>query len=210
MNLLFDLDGTLADPMEAFAGSLDFAFDQLGIPRLPRAEIRTLIGPPLHLALPRLLREKAHLADEALRLYRQHHGEIGIYKYEFYRGMDAAIKTLGKDHRLFVATSKPRVYAEALLKFFGKSAYFEQIYGSELSGVNSKKGDLIRHAMTEQNLNPSETVMIGDREHDIIGANENKIASIGVLWGYGSLEELSKAGAGAIVSEWDELVRAIK
>jgi phosphoglycolate phosphatase len=206
MNLLFDLDGTLADPMDAFSSSLEFACDQLGLSRFSKETTRSLIGPPLHLELPRILgEEKAGLTSEIMRVYREHHGREGIYQYRFYPGMDEAIERLGSRHRIFVATSKPKVYADEIFKHFKKTSYFEFIYGSELSGVNSKKGDLIRFAMTERDLRAEETVMIGDRKHDIIGAKDNGIPGIGVTWGYGSIQELQEAGARHIVKSWAEL-----
>lgn len=207
MNLLFDLDGTLADPIDAFSSSLEFACDTHGLDRFSLETARSLIGPPLHLELPKLLGEaKAALTPEFMRVYRDHHGREGIYRYRFYDGMDEAIRTLGARNRIFVATSKPKVYADEIFKYFGKASSFEFIYGSELSGVNSKKGDLIRFAMNERALDPKVTVMIGDRKHDIIGAKENEIPGIGVTWGYGSLKELQDAGARQIVSSWSELV----
>jgi phosphoglycolate phosphatase len=206
MNLLFDLDGTLADPIDAFSSSLEYACDTLGLNRFSKETTRSLIGPPLHLELPRLLGEaKAGLTPEIMRVYREHHGKEGIYQYRFYPGMDEAIERLGSLHRIFVATSKPKVYADEIFRHFGKSSSFEFIYGSELSGVNSKKGDLIRFAMTERGLCAEETVMIGDRKHDILGATENRIPGIGVTWGYGSAQELQEAGARHIVSNWTEL-----
>lgn len=206
MNLLFDLDGTLADPMDAFSSSLEFACDTLGLSRFSAETTRSLIGPPLHLELPRLLGEaKAALTPEFMRIYREHHGREGIYQYRFYDGMDEAIQRLGSRHRIFVATSKPKVYADEIFRHYGKTPSFEFIYGSELSGVNSKKGDLIRFAMTERSLSVVGTVMIGDRKHDIIGAKENGIPGIGVTWGYGSAQELQGAGAKSIVGTWAEL-----
>jgi phosphoglycolate phosphatase len=206
MNLLFDLDGTLADPMDAFVSSLEHACDVLGLERFSKDTMRSLIGPPLHLELPKLLGEsKAGLTSEIMRVYREHHGRAGIYQYRFYPGMDEAIRRLGSKHRIFVATSKPKVYADTIFQHFGKTSYFEFIYGSELSGVNSKKGDLIRFAMKERSLNAKETVMIGDRKHDVIGAQENLIPGIGVTWGYGSAQELKDAGAERIASSWTEL-----
>jgi phosphoglycolate phosphatase len=189
---------------------MNYAYDALGFERLPRDVMRTLIGPPLHLELPKLLGEtRAHQTPEVMRLYREHHGKSGIYQYRFYDGMEEALRSLTARHRLFVATSKPKVYADEILRHFGKLDLFEFIYGSELSGVNSKKGDLIRYAMNEQNLAAQETTMIGDRKHDLIGAQENGIRSIGVTWGYGSREELVSSRADHIVASWDELTRII-
>ncbi len=210
MNLLFDLDGTLADPIEAFAASMNFAFDSLKMSRLSREDLCALIGPPLHLELPRLLGEKnAALAPDVMRLYREHHGETGIYQYRFYDGVDEVLASLGKDNRLFVATSKPKVYADIILRHFGKAHYFEFVHGSELSGVNAKKGDLIRYALNQHALRAEDTIMIGDRKHDVLGAKENGIPTVGVLWGYGSKDELAQAGATATVENWDELVQKL-
>jgi phosphoglycolate phosphatase len=210
MNLLFDLDGTLADPFDAFASSLDFAYDSLGLARLSRETVRSLIGPPLHLELPALLGpEKSALAAEVMKLYRQHHNDGSIYQYRFYDGVDEALRSLKSKHRLFVATSKPKVYADEILRYFGKAQYFEFIFGSELSGVNSQKGDLIRFALEQRSLSAGETTMIGDRKYDVIGARSNGIPCVGVAWGYGSRDELVAAGARAVVGDWPELLAQI-
>ncbi len=210
MNLLFDLDGTLADPFDAFSSSMNFACDKLTLSRFSSETLRSLIGPPLHLELPKLLGEaKAGLTPEFMRVFRDHHGREGIYQYRFYSGMDEAIRKLKGKHRIFVATSKPKVYADQIVQHFGKASCFEFVYGSELSGINSKKGDLIRFAMVERKLDPKETVMIGDRKHDIIGAHENEIRGVGVTWGYGDIEELQLARAHQIAHSWDALVEII-
>lgn len=211
MNLLFDLDGTLADPLDAFSSSMHYACDHFGVPRFSQETLRSLIGPPLHLELPKLLGEaKASLTAEFVRIYREHHGRDGIYQYRFYAGMDEALQALKSKHRVFVATSKPKVYADEIVEHFGKAKYFDFVYGSELSGVNSKKGDLIRFAMKEQGLESSKTIMIGDRKHDVIGATENGISAIGVTWGYGSASELETACARKIVHSWSELSQSIE
>jgi phosphoglycolate phosphatase len=208
MNLLFDLDGTLADPFKAFSSSMNDACIRLGLNCFDTRTLRSLIGPPLHLELARLWGEnQTERIGQFMRTYREHHAKEGIYQYEFYPGMDEALQRLAREHRLFVATSKPKVYADEIFRHFCKSHYFEFIYGSELSGVNSKKGDLIGLAMHENKLSPKDTFMIGDRKHDLIGANENGIPGIGVTWGYGSTDELASAGAREIVTTWDQLVQ---
>lgn len=210
MNLLFDLDGTLADPWEAFAGSLDHAYAALGLAIPPRDRVRALIGPPLHAQLPELLGpERATLAPEVLRIFREHHGREGIYRYRFYPGMLEALDQLGRaGHRLFVATSKPQVYAREIFRHLNQAALFDEIYGSELDGTRSKKGDLIAHILSTHALAPGETVMIGDRKHDAIGAQENGVRAVGVLWGYGDRAELEAAGASPLAENWPALVRA--
>lgn len=211
MNLLFDLDGTLADPSEAFVSGMEYALAELRLPALSREILHSMIGPPLQTELLRVLpAELRPLAPQILQTYRKHHGEIGIYLYRFYAGMDEAMKSLRAEHTLYVATSKPKVYADEIFRHFGKSHYFKVIYGSELSGENSKKGDLIRFAMREQSLRPEDTLMIGDRKHDLIGAAENGVRAIGVTWGFGDAQELRGANATAVVSDWTGLLAGIR
>lgn len=102
---------------------------------------------------------------------------------------------------LFVATSKPKVFAERIVERFGLGEFFKAIHGSELDGTRIKKGDVISHALTVEKLSPESTVMVGDRLHDIAGARENGLFSVGVLWGFGSREELIEAGAGVLCEE---------
>lgn len=212
MNLLFDLDGTLANAMDAFVASIDYAFDSMQLARLSQEAKSAMLGPPLHLELPKhLANDHAHLAPKLIEQFRIHHGREGIYQYAFFNGMEPTMHSLKDNgHRLFVATSKPRVYAEEIFKHFGKTHLFEGIYGSELSGLNSKKADVIRLAISQNNLMPQETIMIGDRMHDVLGAQENGIPCLGVTWGYGTRQELNEAGASAIISTWHALQESLK
>ena len=119
MNLLFDLDGTLADPFEAFSTSLFAAFGQLGLKPPPDKDIRACIGPPIQKSVVFLLGERyTELGEKFISLYRQHHTDIGIFKYRFFSEIDDVLPELQKKHRLYVATSKPRVLAEKVIKHF--------------------------------------------------------------------------------------------
>jgi phosphoglycolate phosphatase len=119
-----------------------------------------------------------------------------MFENAVYEGIPEALQALSaRGARLFVATSKPRVYAERILDHFGLSTYFETVYGSELDGGLSDKAELIAHALTESALAPAESVMVGDRLHDIVGARRNRVYPVGALWGYGSESELMDAGA---------------
>ncbi len=100
--------------------------------------------------------------------------------------------------RLFVATSKPRAFAERIVEYFGLAQFFRAVYGSELNGVNADKKDLLAYLLRAESLSPAITVMVGDRAHDVLGARANRLFSVGVLWGYGSTEELVSAGADAL------------
>ncbi len=208
MNLLFDLDGTLADPFEAFSSSIHHAFAEHHLRCPDMKELQKCIGPPLHLSLKNILGKNSSPKLEAvLSSYRKHHADIGIFQYRFYPEASQCLENLNEHHQLFVATSKPTVFVLPLLRHFKKDHYFKNIYGSEISGVRSDKGELLQYLIHREDLNPKHTIMIGDREHDIIGAKKTKIHSIGVTWGYGSLSELNNAGADRVCTSWEDLLK---
>jgi phosphoglycolate phosphatase len=128
-----------------------------------------------------------------------------MFENSVYPGIPELLTTLVGQADLWVATSKPRIFAEKIVEHFGLAPYFKGIYGSELDGRNSDKGELVALLLREQGLAPASAVMIGDREHDIIGAKKNGLRSVGVLWGYGSAEELANAGADRLVQSPDQL-----
>ena len=196
-NILFDLDGTLTDPKEGMTRCLQFALGELGVPCPPPAELLVHIGPPVRSALSVILKTTDEtLIEEALRLYRVRFAETGLFENEVFAGVPEMLKTLrASSHRLFVATSKPYVFTERILRHFRLTDYFEGVYGSELSGRLDNKIELIRHVLSSSELKPEETLMVGDRMYDIFGAKENGCFSLGVTYGYGSEEELRGAGA---------------
>jgi phosphoglycolate phosphatase len=205
---IFDLDGTLTDPKLGITRSIQYALERLGEP-VPQADALTwMIGPPLIRSFAKLVGEVA--APEALALYRERFSTVGLSENAVYPGIPEALAQLrAQGVRLFVATSKPHVYARPIVEHFGLSAYFEAVYGSELDNRNADKADLLRVLIREQALDPREAVMIGDREHDAIGARANGLAAIGVSWGYGSRAELAAAGVAMIADSPDELPRTV-
>jgi phosphoglycolate phosphatase len=205
---IFDLDGTLTDPKLGITRSIQYALERLGEP-VPQADALTwMIGPPLIRSFAKLVGEVA--APEALALYRERFSTVGLSENAVYPGIPKALAQLrAQGVRLFVATSKPHVYARPIVEHFGLSAYFEAVYGSELDNRNADKADLLRVLIREQALDPREAVMIGDREHDAIGARANGLAAIGVSWGYGSRAELAAAGVAMIADSPDELPRTV-
>jgi phosphoglycolate phosphatase len=211
MNILFDLDGTLIDSMPGISKSLQYALHQMGLPEPRTEDLLWCIGPPLAESMKRLLGpDQQHRLDEGVRLYRTRYAESGLHENTLYPGIENTLKGLNAaGHRLFVATAKPTVFARPILEHRGMSPWFEGIHGSELDGRFGKKGALITHILGLYGLKPSETLMIGDREHDILGARENQMDSIGVLWGYGSREELQTAGASRVVATAQELFQAL-
>lgn len=163
---------------------------------MPEADDLTwCIGPPLLGSFETLLGDPAD-AKEGLRLYRERFGDVGLYENALYDGVADLLAQLNvAGCRLFVATSKPAVYAERILAHFGLDVHVERLFGSELDGTRTDKTDLLQHALAVVGCAPGGTVMIGDRRHDMIGARNNGMAAVGVLYGYGSEGELAAAGA---------------
>jgi phosphoglycolate phosphatase len=212
MNLLFDLDGTLTDPFQGITKSISFALNMLGRKSPPRENLRWCIGPPLKKSFAKLLAsDDDALAEKALSCYRERFGVVGLFENEIYDGILDALEALQDNgHTLYVATSKPAVYAERIIDHFGLYRYFRRIYGSELDGTRNDKTILISHILQRESIAASETLMIGDREHDILGAKENGVYGLGVLWGYGTKDELEASGAHAFFKNPQELVAAFK
>ena len=203
--VLFDLDGTLTDPKEGITKSIQYALHALGRPVPPMEDLLWTIGPPLRWNFVQLLGSE-DFADEGVRLYRERFGKVGLFENAVIPGIpDLLDRLVAEGRRLFVATSKPHVYATRIVERFGLADRFLHVYGSELDGTNADKRDLLRMIMRREGLDPARTVMIGDREHDVIGARTSGIATIGVRWGYGSDEELFEAGAAVLVDSPEEI-----
>ena len=193
--ICFDLDGTLSDPKLGITRSIQHALRELGRPVPTADDLTSCIGPPLLGSFKKLLGSSKE-AENALRLYRERFGETGIYENELYPGIAAALSGLkSSGRRMFVATSKPKVFADRIIVHFGLSPYFEAIYGSELDGTRSDKSELLAWVVAQERLSPAKAVMVGDRSHDIAGGRENGMATLGVLYGYGTRTELLEAGA---------------
>jgi phosphoglycolate phosphatase len=207
--VLFDLDGTLTDPKVGITRSIQYALENLGRP-VPDADSLTwMIGPPLLASFATILGSDAQ-AVEALRLYRVRFSDVGLFENEVYPGIpDLLARLRARNLRLFVATSKPHVFALRIIEHFALGGFFAAVYGSELDNRNADKRDLLRHLVATEGFDPARAVMIGDREHDAIGARAVGMPAIGVTWGYGSREELTAAGVVRLVDRPDELDDAI-
>ena len=193
--IYFDLDGTLTDPKAGITRSIQYALGKLDRAVPTEDELTWCIGPPLRASLKKLLGTD-DLADRALALYRERFADIGLFENEIYPGIEDTLAALANSgHRLFVATSKPLIYAERIVDHFKLTAYFERVFGSELDGTRSDKTELLGYALKTMAVDPSRAIMIGDRSHDMIGARGNAMTAVGVLYGYGSAQELLGAGA---------------
>lgn len=207
---LFDLDGTLTDPKSGITGCIQFALETLQQPVPTKDDLEWAIGPPLHESFLTLLNGDEAAAARGLALYRERFGKRGMYENALYPGIPDCLKDLaGADKPLFVATSKPHFYAKPITEYFGIHHFFQHVHGSEMSGERVHKADLLAHILEVEQLDPADTVMIGDREHDILAAKAHGIATIGVLYGYGSREELVRAGADTLVASPGEIARAV-
>ncbi|MED1564487.1 HAD family hydrolase [Bacillus paramycoides] len=204
---LFDLDGTLTDPKEGIINSVLYALEKMGIEEGKISELDSFIGPPIQQSFAERYNMSEIEIEQAVVYFREYLKKSGLLENKIYDGIPTLLQEL-KDagNRLYVATSKPTVFAKQVIEHFQLTLFFEEIVGSNLDGTRIKKEEIIAHILqTNEELKKEEVVMIGDRKHDIIGANNNEIASIGVLYGYGSEKELSEARATYIVKDVEEL-----
>ena len=205
--VLFDLDGTMTDPFEGITRSIQYALEKMGRIAPAADDLRWCIGPPLTEGFKVLLEtEDAAAIGRAIQLYRERYTTVGKFENRVIDGIPQTLEGFADaGYRLIVATSKPRSYTLDILDHFDLARHFDAVHGSELDGRNSDKADLIRHIVRQEAVEPAAATMIGDRLHDIVGANANKVASIGVLWGYGDRAELEGAGAGRIAERPEDL-----
>lgn len=209
--VLFDLDGTLTDPREGITRCIAHALERMGIEPPPLQELTFAIGPPLRDSLAQLLGTSDRAAVErALALYRERFADVGLFENAPYEGIAealAAIRASGAE--LFVATSKPLVYAERIVRHFDLHVHFVAVHGCELDGTREDKRDLLAHLLPRHGIPPARAVMIGDRGVDMRAARHHGVHAIGALWGYGSVDELEAAGAHALCTEPSALPQAI-
>lgn len=205
--ILFDLDGTLTDSGPGIIRSVQYALRALGIREESEETLRSFIGPPLYSSFMRYYGFDRAGAEQAVAKYREYFTVQGMFENSVYDGIPELLSALCVDgSTLAIATSKPTVYARQIAEHFGIAAHFAFIGGSELDGSRIDKAEVIAYVLDGLGSpSPDEVVMIGDREHDIMGAGSNSVFSVGVLYGYGSRRELEDAGAGAIAATVDEL-----
>ena len=210
-NVLFDLDGTLTDPAEGITNALMHAQRRLGRAVSRREDLYVFIGPPLiEMFMSEWGLTRAE-SQQALLYYREYFTDRGIFENVPYEGIEACLADLkAAGLRLYVATSKPEPLSLRILEHFDLLPYFEAVAGSTMDEQRTKKGEVIAYALQTFGLDPAETVMVGDREHDVIGARENGLNCIGVLYGYGSRAELTAAGAAALAEDLTALSVLLK
>lgn len=203
--ILFDLDGTLTDSGEGIINCAILALEHFGLPIPQRETMRVFVGPPLHDTFVKF-GVPEDKADEAIAVYRSRYTTVGLFENTPYPGIERLLKTLkAQGHRLLVATSKPEEMSVRILEKFELSHYFDRICGASMDRSRVCKEDVIAYLLST--CDPGEgVVMVGDTHYDVEGAAAHGIPTIGVAWGYGTVESMEKAGATAIAYSMEELL----
>lgn len=212
---LVDLDGTVTDSAPGIVSSIEHAYDTLGVPRPSAEDLRRFVGPPIEENVLRHGIPPERVA-EFVAAYRSVFAVTGLYENSVYAGMEQALADLrAAGVRLVLATSKPEVFARRILEHFRLDGYFEHVCGATLDGTRSTKADVVAYALatvaaSERGLPDLATViMVGDREHDVLGARAHGVGTIAVDWGYAAPGELDEAAPAAVVGSPSELVRRL-
>ncbi len=205
--ILFDLDGTLTDSAEGIVNSVIYALKKKGIEEHDRAKLNAFVGPPLMDSFMKYYGMTKEEAREMVPLYREYFEPKGWAENRVYEGIPEALAKLrAQGKHLLVATSKPEAFARRILEHFDLAQYFELIRGASMDERINRKEQVIACVIGEiGEEHVKEMVMVGDREHDVIGAELNGLPCVGVLYGYGSREELEAAGAVAICPTVEKL-----
>lgn len=210
--LAFDLDGTLINTEEGIVEGVQLVLNQYGFGQQDITSLRRFIGPPLDHSFKEFYGFSDEDSKEAVARFREYYNKTGQNKCAPYDGIENALselKSLG--YKLLVATSKPITPAVAILERFGLAGYFDRIEGTPVGKLDVTKSDVIEAALTAVgNPDRSRVLMIGDRMFDIIGAKQTGLASMGVLYGFGSREEFSEHGADYIAETVEDIVKCFK
>lgn len=197
MHILFDLDGTLVDSRPGIFNCIRYSMEHHKLPVPAAEDLLWCIGPPILESFAKLVGpDSPHLFEPAVVKYRERYSAIGIFECEVFPEILQTLEKLQQQgHTMHVATSKAEIYAKRIITHFEMDRFFASVNGSELDGTRANKAELIAHILEQQNIPREEVLMIGDREHDMIGAVKNGIPVIGALWGYGTGKELMESGA---------------
>lgn len=207
----FDLDGTLTDPGLGITNAVMYALERFGISLPPRQELYKFIGPPLLWSFENYYGFSPEDSRRAVDTYREYFAEKGLFENELYPGIPELLKSLrDAGFTLVIATSKPEEFARRIAEHFGFAGYFHHICGAAMDESRGSKHEVIEYAIGKlEGISRDEIIMIGDREHDIIGAKASGLDSMGVLYGYGDRAEHEAAGADYIAESVDDVRRLL-
>lgn len=210
--VLFDLDGTLTNPALGITNSVIYALNKFGITDVKREDLYKFIGPPLIYSFREYYGFDEKKALKAVEYYREYFSVKGLFENEIYDGITDLLKFLKCENvRVVLATSKPEKFAVEILKYFDIYKYFDIIAGATMDEKRNEKNQVIEYALSLlDDLDKSRTIMVGDRCYDIDGARQNKIDSLGVLYGFGDINELTLANATYITNNISEIKHIIK
>ena len=205
--ILFDLDGTLTDPKVGITTCVQYALAAQGIEEPDLDKLEPFIGPPLKDSFMEFYGFSKEKAERAVEFYREYYKRKGIFENKVYEGIPCLLKALyEKEKKIILATSKPERFAKQILEHFNLDKYFSLIAGATMDETRSKKEDVLSYAIEKSGISDlSDAIMIGDRKFDIEGAHKFGIKAVGVLFGYGTRDELEAAGADFIAETTDEL-----
>lgn len=207
--LLFDLDGTLTNPEEGITKSFAYALEKLGMPSESREALRKVIGPPLVQSFEEFFGITGERAEQGIQWYRERYSALGWKENKVYDGIDEMLRKLKEQgYSMILATSKPEPFANKIMELFHLEQYFTMLCGADDYSSNRRtKEEIVRYALEQNHITDvNEVLMIGDRKYDVIGAGALGIRTVGVLYGFGSEEELLAAGAIHLVNTPQELV----
>ena len=210
-DVLFDLDGTLLDPFEGITRSYQHALRGLGVAVPSQRDLACCIGPPLRGNFARLLlTDDAALIERAVALYRERFGDVGWSENVPYPGAIDMLRALAaRGARLHLATAKPQVYTDRVVARFGLAPFLASVHGAALDASRDDKAVIVRGLLASEDVDASRAAMVGDRSQDVRAALENGVFAIGALWGFGSREELSGAGAAVLCASPANVVAAL-
>lgn len=207
--LLFDLDGTLTDSTEGIVKCIEYALTKMGY-EMPE-DTNKYLGPPLYQSFAEFCGMNEEQVNEAVRIFRERYSTVGLFENRVYDGVPEMLDRLKKGgKRIMVATSKPEVYAVRIFEKFGLAQFFEIVGGANINGTRNYKHEVIEYVLEKAGISDrSSVLMIGDRKQDVIGAHKTGLKCMGILWGFGSIEELTEAGADYIAHTPEDAANAI-
>ena len=209
--ILFDLDGTLTNSELGITTCVQHALSKFGIEVEDRTQLRPFIGPPLRESFQVYYGLSEEDSERAIAYYRERFSVKGLYENEVYPGVEKTLQALKESgKKLIIATSKPEKFTLIILEHFDLLKYFDYVVGATMDGSRGEKADIIRYVLDNYEIgDKNQAIMIGDRKYDILGAKENGLKSIGVLYGFGDREELEEAGADYIVEKAEDIIKIV-
>ena len=209
--ILFDLDGTITESGPGIMNSVEYALNKMNREVGERDTLKKFIGPPLTESMEKYYGMSEEEALLGVKYYREYYHDKGIYENRVYDGLEEVLKKINEaGKQAIVATSKPEKYAKIIIDHFHLTKYFACVAGMEMDGGRGTKAQVITYALEKNDItDKSKVLMIGDREHDVIGAHENGLDCLGILYGFGSRKEFEEAGADYIRENVEDILQFV-